>query len=468
MTAMPQDPPYAVLLAERILRPSLAETTPRAAAWVKMAIADTVACILAGVNEDTVRILLATEGIGTAQGSSLILGTNIRTNALDAALVNGTAAHALDYDDMLNIAVTHPSAVLLPPILALADKVKASGREVMTAYIAGLELGVRMALGTFPQHRQNGWHPTATIGTFCAVGAATRILKLDVARTAQAIGMACSEAGGIAANFGTMTKPFHAGQASRAGVLAATLAANGFTANPGALEHVGGFFNAFARGGTPNPEAMLQDFASPFDINIGAGIKQYPCCGGTHNAADLTLALRHEHALAPDTVERIEILAHPQTMNNLNRPQPKSGLDAKFSMQYVVGRALKDGALRLEHFENAAMSDETMRALLPKIHMQPHPTIDPNTPHIFATELVVHTKDGARIARYADKPDYRNLANPLSDAEMWEKFSDCAARTLPRDSIRRVYDLLMQLEGERNLEAINDLLAVDRVAAAAE
>jgi 2-methylcitrate dehydratase PrpD len=264
----PQAPPLALLLAEKILRPGLADMTPDAASWVKMAIADTVGCVLAGRHEDAVRILLRTDGIGTAAGTSLIFGTTLRTSALDAALVNGTAAHALDYDDMLNIAVTHPSAVLLPPIFALGEKVNASGREVMIAYIAGLELGVRLAVATFPQHRDNGWHPTATIGTFCAVGAAARILKLNAGQTACAIGLACSEAAGIGANFGTMTKPLHAGQAARSGVLAAQLAANGFSANPGALEHVLGFFNVFARGGEPKIEAMLQDFASPFDIDI--------------------------------------------------------------------------------------------------------------------------------------------------------------------------------------------------------
>jgi 2-methylcitrate dehydratase PrpD len=341
----------------------------------------------------------------------------------------------------------------------------------MTAYVAGLELGVRVALAVLPQHRDNGWHPTATIGLFCALGAAARLMNLSAEQTARAIGIAVSEAAGVSANFGTMTKPFHAGRAARSAVLAAQLAANGFSGNPGAFEHPAGFFNVFVRGGEPNVEAMLSDFGSPLELaNIGVALKPYPCCGLTHSAADLMLALRREHNLSPDQVKQIEIFLHPKSIGGVDRPAPATGLDAAFSTQYVVARALTDGVLRIDQFQDAATREPRIREVLTKITLRPNSHIDPKVAHIFSSELVIHTIDGKRIARYADEPNYRDLDNPLNDAELWEKFSDCARRGIPAEDVKSLFDLLMRLEAQPSLQAISDKLAIghSRSAVAAE
>lgn len=450
----------ALSLAHKILRPELSDMSPRVATWIKMAVADTVGCILAGVKEESVAMLMSVDGVAAAHGNSLIFGTDKRTSALDAALVNGLAAHALDYDDVLDVCVIHATAVVLPALFALGEDKGSSGRDLMVAYVAGVELGVRLSQATSPQHRRNGWHPTATLGAFCAVGAAARLLRLSPDQVACAIGLVASQAAGIQANFGTMTKPFHAGQAARAGVLAALMAEKGFTANHYALEDTLGFMNIYAHGGPVKIDAMLAEFASPFDLDIGAILKEYPCCALTHNIAGLMLELRQQHSLSAHNVKQVELLCHPQAFGSLDRPMPMTGLDAKFSNQYVAARALNDGALRLDHFDDAATQQSEVRATLAKIQMKAHPNLEAGNPHHTAAEVVVHMATGERIAKFSQKPNFRSFANPMSEAQLSDKFYDCAARALPHARIAPLFEMLMSLDTQPTLAALGQHLTV--------
>src|SRR4029077_5316506 len=211
-------------------------------------------------------------------GECLIFGSDRRAAPLDAALVNGTAAHALDFDDVSNSLGGHPSAPILPALFALGETLDSTGRDFITAYVVGFETETRIGRGVHFHHYEKGWHPTATLGVFGAAAACCHLPGLARAKTAQALAIAASLAAGIKANFGTMTKPLHVGHTARSGLFAAMLAREGFTANPAALEHKQGFLEVFNGAGTYDAARILERWGEPYDIvRPGLAVKQHPC-----------------------------------------------------------------------------------------------------------------------------------------------------------------------------------------------
>jgi 2-methylcitrate dehydratase PrpD len=277
-------------IAERIGAIRYEGLPAEAVRWAKAAILDTVGVTLAGAGEPCARIAAGVLGLGKSSGECLIFGSGQRATPLDAALINGTAAHALDFDDVSNSLGGHPSAPILPAIFALGEVLDCPekpvrGRDFVTAYVAGFETETRIARGVHFHHYEKGWHPTATLGVFGAAAASCHLLGLDRAKTAQALAIAASLASGIKANFGTMTKPLHVGHTARNGLFAAMLACDGFTANDAALEHKQGFLMVFNGAGNFDAEVILRDWGEPYDIvRPGLGVKQHPCCGSTHPA----------------------------------------------------------------------------------------------------------------------------------------------------------------------------------------
>src|SRR3954454_20470987 len=299
-------------IAERIGHIAYFDLPPEAVYWAKTAILDTVGVTLAGAAEPCTQIVarVLAAGTGAGSGECLIFGTDRRAAPLDAALINGTAAHALDFDDVSNSMGEHPSEPIVPVLFTSGEILDSTGREFIAAYVAGFETETRIGRGVNLHHYEKGWHPTATLGVFGAAAACCHLMGLDRAKTAQALAIAASLASGIKANFGTMTKPLHIGHTARNGLFAALLARDGFTANPGALEHRQGFLHVFNGAGNFNADAILADWGRPYDlVSPGIGIKQHPCCGSTHPAVDAMLALRAEygpgHDIIPDKVARI-------------------------------------------------------------------------------------------------------------------------------------------------------------------
>jgi 2-methylcitrate dehydratase PrpD len=432
-------------IAERIHALRHEDLSPLALEWTSHAFIDTVGCALAGMAEEAPHILLTIPGIATAPGPATLWATGRTTSVLDATLVNGTASHALDYDDVAGVMGGHPSAMLVPPLIALGESLGSSGRDLTLAYVVGYETECRIARGVHFHHYDKGWHPTATIGIFGTVAAAARLLGLTVDQTAVALGMAASFASGLKANFGTMTKPLHVGHASRNGLFAAYMARAGFTANAGAFEHKQGFLDVFNGPGTYDSEKMLADWYAPPECEGPGepGLKPYPCCGSTHASVNRMLNLANTYDLHPDDVEMIEVMPHLRRLPHTDNPDPRSPLAAKFSIQYCVARALTDRAVRLNHFENGAENDPVIRALLPRVKAGAHPDMPADGKYQWGAEVVVHTKDGRRLASRID--DYER-AGPggrmMSRDELWTKFSDCAERSLPRAEIAPLFDKL--------------------------
>ncbi len=435
--------------------------------WAKAAILDTVGVTLAGAGEDCARIVERTLAVGGAHGDCLVFGSDRRTGPLDAALINGTAAHALDFDDVSNTLGGHPSAPLLPAMFALADMQDCDGRAFVTAYVAGFETETRIARGVHFHHYEKGWHPTATLGVFGATASCCRLMGLTAAQTAQALAIAASLAGGIKANFGTMTKPLHVGHTARSGLFAALLARDGFTANNAAMEHGQGFLMVFNGEGNFDAQAMLKDWGDPYDVvRPGPAIKQYPCCGSTHPALDALLALRGEHAMPADKIVRIDSWTHPRRLAHTNRPDPKSGLDAKFSVQYCLARATLQGQIRLEDFEADAHDDPTVRALMTRIHAAPHPDAGTANEQALGAEVRVTLDTGEVIAKKVGAALGRGPDNPLPAGALRAKFVNCAGRALPPAAVARLQQMLETLETAPSIKAVVAAIAVPKAVAA--
>ena len=446
-------------LAERIASVSYDDLPPDAVHWAKVAILDTVGCTLAGAGEPCARIVDRVTTGGASGGACLIFGTDRRTAPLDAALINGTASHALDFDDCSNTLGGHPSAPILPALFALGELHNVPGRTFLAAYVAGWETETRIARGVNFHHYEKGWHPTATLGVFGSAAACSHLLGLSVEQTAKALALAATFASGLKANFGTMTKPLHVGHCSRNGLFAALLASENFTANPAAMEHKQGFLQLFNGAGNFDAEAITRDWASPWDIvRPGPAIKQYPCCGSTHPAIDAMLMLVRSHDLTPTQVERVDSWTHPRRLAHTNRPDPQGSLDAKFSVQYCLARALLHRQVAIAHFEGDSWRDPAVRALLPRIHAAPHPEMKMETTDHFGAEVRITLTDGRVLTQSVVRPLGRGPEHPLPEHLLETKFLDCTQRALPAGAARALLTTLRGLDSVRHLRSVMDAM----------
>jgi 2-methylcitrate dehydratase PrpD len=434
----------AEALGEQIARVRYDVLPEEALRSARVAILDTVGCTLAGASEPCARSVKA---VAASTGPCPLFGTGQRAGPLDAALINGTASHALDFDDCSNTLGGHPSAPILPALFALAETYTVGGPAFVAAYVAGWETETRIARGVNFHHYEKGWHPTATIGGFGAAAACSHLLGLPPEGIAKALAVAASFASGVKANFGTMTKPLHVGHCSRNGLLAALLAAEGFTANVSVFEHKQGFLHVFNGDGNFAVDPILGDWGHPWDIvQPGVAIKQYPCCGSTHPAVDAMLHLVREYELAPAMVERVDAWTHPRRLAHTNRPRPQSGLDAKFSVQYCLARVLLDRRLTLEHFEGESYCDPAIGALLARIHATPHPEMSMMSSEHFGAEVRVSLKDGRMLSRKVTLALGRGPENPLPAELLEMKFLDCASRAMPMDAAEKLLGMLRAVD----------------------
>jgi 2-methylcitrate dehydratase PrpD len=389
----------------------------------RRAVIDTIGVAVAGGAEPCFGILERTQPPIT--GKATVLPTGERTTASRAALLNGTAGHALDFDDVADELKGHPSVVLVSTLLALAEATNVSGREFLEAYVTGFEIDCAVARALpVGAHYRNGWHATATVGILGATAAAGRLLDLDGVQLRNALGIAASMAGGSRQNFGTMTKPLHAGLAARDAVSAVELAANGFTADQDQLEGPVGYFHQF---GVDADLVQLQ--TSLGDANIlltqGVSVKKYPCCYGTHRTADATLALYARGVRGTD-VKSVRAAVEPGGLLATIHHRPTTGLQGKFSTEYVVAACLLDGEVKLRSFTDAAVTRSAAQELLQRVEIR-ESVVPPfgaeSFDHAYAA-VEIELADGSRVRERCDVPRGDGRA-PLTDAEIEAKFRDC-------------------------------------------
>jgi len=414
------------------------------------AVLDTVGVTLAGACEPAARIVqevIAADGVGSA--ACRVIGTAMCSAAPQAALANGTAAHALDFDDMCFVSLAHPSAPLVTAALAAAELAGAPGRALLDAYVVGFELEGRLGTVMNPRHYQRGWHCTSTLGTLGAAAAASRLLGLDSEATDHAIAIAASEASGLKENFGTMVKPLHVGLAARNGVLAALLARQGMTASQRALDGPQGFLAAMDGERTTLGDA-LADLGRRWEIlDTGITVKLYPSCAGTHPTLDAVLDLRRREQFTGDDIDRIDVDVDSIVPTILLYARPETGLEAKFSMPFCAAAAALDGHVGIETFEAARLRDPRIGGLMERVEMRVDPALDAATP---LTRARVHvTLRGGRVVTQEADGARGYPERPASDEELAAKFLSCARRTLPDAAAMRA------LNGLRAIDTLADV-----------
>lgn len=388
------------------------------------AIADTVGCMLAGIDDQATKAVRQAfaNGIDSA-GAAAVAGGGRATEAI-AALVNGTAAHALDYDDNFRPGITHASAVLVPALLAVAQGRGASGRAFVDAYLVGLEAQAAVGRGINPAHYTIGWHATSTVGAIGTAAGTAWLMGLDAAGIARAMSVAASMAAGPKGQFGTPAKPLHAGLAARNAVDAAALAAAGMTGRLDILECPMGIAELFGDDSAAGWDRMV--LAAPHVIESdGLTPKRHPCCGSTHNTVDAILDLKAKHGFGAGDVETVDTLVGIANARNLAYPDPQDEMQARFSMHYCVALALLQDRLSLADFTPAAVGRAEVRHLLPLTTMRSYDKSEEaagRRPHRVAIRL----KDGRelKVERLEAKG---SIADPFDDADREAKFADCCA-----------------------------------------
>jgi 2-methylcitrate dehydratase PrpD len=412
---------------------------------------DTIGVTLAGASEPAGR---AVQGVITHSDARActVLGTRMRASATDAALANGTAAHALDYDDMCFVSLAHPSAPLVSALLACGELTAASGRALADAYVIGFEIEARLGRVMNPRHYQRGWHCTSTLGAVGAAAAVSRVLALDPARTSHAIAIAASEASGLKENFGTMVKPLHAGLGARDGVLAALLAQNGMTASDRALDGPQGFLRAMDSE-RADLEQEIADLQTRWEIvDTGITVKLYPSCAATHPPLDAVLALCRREGVKDDAVERVEVDVDAITPTVLIYERPASGLEAKFSLPFCVAAAIVNGRVGIDSFDDEQLRDPRITALRARVRMTVDRSLGVDRPPLTQARVRIRLRDGRTLEKTADGA--RGYpANPPSDTECSDKFLSCATRALPRASAERALELLQRFDALADVRA---------------
>jgi 2-methylcitrate dehydratase PrpD len=392
-------------------------------------------------------------GLGMSQGPATIIGTKLKAPARFAAFANGVAIHADDFDDtQLAVAkdrvyglLTHPTAPCLPSVLANAEALGRSGAEAALAYHIGLEVECKIAEAINPRHYQDGFHATGTCGVFASAAASARLRGFDLDQTLRALSIAGSQSAGLRENFGTMTKPFHAGRAAEAGVVAADFAALGWTATDKILEAPRGFFRA--AGGGFDAGAISGKLGNPWTFDSpGVSIKPHPSGSLTHPGMTLMLRLIREHGITADKVVRVDVGTNRNMPNALIHHRPRNELQAKFSMEFCMAILLLDGKAGLPQFTDETVNRADVQTMIGRIDFHMHPEAEAAGYDKMTTIIDVHLQDGSRIHGRADFGK-GSPADPMSYEEVADKFRACAQwARWPRDKSEAIISAVRRLE----------------------
>jgi 2-methylcitrate dehydratase PrpD len=384
-----------------------------------------------------------------------VIGTNIRTATAQAAFATGTTAHSEDFDDLGGCG-GHPAAVLTPTVLTLADELHLSGRDVLTAWVVGYEIGTRLSANN---HTDRDWHPTAIYGTMAAAAAASKLLGLDAEQTRMALGIAGSEAAGLRRNFGTMTKPFHPGQASRNGVIAAKLAAKGFTSDPDIIEGRQGYADNFG-GAKCNIPMMTKFLGKVYYLeHEGTRIKPWPCCGGNHQTLSNLLPFAKEKKIHAEDVESVEHIGpNIPCTGALLRTEVKQGLEGKFSLAYNISAALIDGKVDYETFTDKRAARGDLQKFMKRVKLVRSDDVTLRRPHVADgnpdASLRITMKDGT-VHEFL-----MGTAKHLTGDAVVDKFRLNTEGILGKEKTAKAIDLVQRLEKVDDVAQVMDTVTL--------
>ena len=432
----------------------------KAESRAKLAFLDTVGCSLLGAGSE---VALASRQVGGSWGSgggAQVIGARDRLPAPWAAMANAAAAHAFDYDDYEDAANSHPSAALVPALLALGEEEGADGRTLIDAYIVGIEVLMRVGEAVNLSHYTIGWHTTSTIGSIGAAAACGRLLRLDAAAMGHAIGLGVSMAGGPQAQFGTMAKPMHAGFAAKAGVLTAKLAAAGVTASPEALDGTMSFLTLQGGAGARGFDRPLAKLGRPLGIEeYGLSVKIHPCCGYTHRSIDGLLALRRAYGLGAGDIARVTARLPSDQLQVLRYMDPRDEMQARFCLPYCLAAALFQGCVTVKDFTPEAIFRPALREAMGRVVVESHPPLPPDaTPADWPPDIVtLELTDGRKLCREVSRPR-GSPEDPVGDDEVAAKFLACAEGVIPAAAAGEAVEVFGRMEGLDSLAPLTSLL----------
>jgi 2-methylcitrate dehydratase PrpD len=426
------------ILAEFVVAFDLKQVPADVINLARMGFIDTVGVAVAGSHEEVAHIVAEMVKLEGSAPQCTIIGQSLRASPQLAALANGTAAHAMDYD--FTFTSGQSVAPVIPALLAVAESTGATPAEVLGAFIIGCEVSGRIGRSSPRLSNGGGWHTTGVVGAVCAAAACAKLMKLPVDKVAHAIGISVSLSSGLPVNYGTMTKPLHCGNAARNGVMAAMLASKGFTSHAAAFEGDNGYFGSFARA-LPTDYAPFQDLGSRWDLKeIGYSLKYYPCGGRGHTAIEAALMLRDKLGGRTDGVANIHCWMSASSAKRVNTRYPVDIEAAKFSAAYVLAYSLVYGAPKIKAFTDQALKDEHVRALAGLVTAG----ADPNLSDSFGenpTRVKITLKDGQT---FEHQRDYATGSKqlPMTAAQAEEKFRDCATQTISADAARKLFAIV--------------------------
>lgn len=447
-----------------IQRARLADFPAEALTIGKRCIIDGLGVMLAGATQDAGRILHAHVQGADARADATVFGPEpFKTGAASAALVNGTAGHALDWDDTQLATsadrifglLTHPTVPPLVATLAVGEPRRISGATFLEAFLTGFEVECKIAEAISPAHYKKGFHSSGTVGTFGAAVATAKLLGLDAAQTGHMLAIAASSASGIRVSFGSMTKPLHVGRAGLNGVTAAELAARGFTGGKDALDPPWGFFAAFSHGEGFDPERITPKLGRPHTIvSPGVSIKPYPCGVLGHPTMDAMRRLVLKHDVKPEQIKAIRVRAGSNILNPLRYPIATNELEAKFCPAFMVSAIAIRRKAGIHEFNDEFVQSAPVQALMRKVERVLDPEIEAKGWEKIRSTVEVDLEDGRKLVEHADERYRGGPDLPFTREELYEKWADCASLVLPQQGVDEVFELVEGLERMSDVTAL--------------
>jgi 2-methylcitrate dehydratase PrpD len=431
------------------------------------AFTDTIGVIMAGAHEPIVSVLQKELASSASRDGVRACLSDFRLAPAQAALIGGAAAHALDYDDQ---ALTgHPSAILVPAILAEAEVLGSSGRDMITAYMAGYEVWAEL-VGRGRNYHAKGWHPTSVFGVVATAAAIAVLHRLPAEQAASALAIAASHASGLSVNFGTMTKPYHAGMAARDGLISARLAARGATGSSVALEAPKGFLNAFSLDGNADLDSPSLAGKEWRILSHRLCIKRYPTCYFMHRSFDALVSLLKDNPVRPEEVADVEMRMSKGQATVLVYTHPVSGLEAKFSGQFAMAAAVILGRMGVNEVTTEVATRQDFQEFYGKVRITAIEAYDARDPaHSPSDRVKVTLKDG-RVLDTGEIVQIKGHAfDPLTHDELWAKFRECTERTHSAEDARSLFDStrrLVEITTTHDLPTATGVLAPVRLTAA--
>jgi 2-methylcitrate dehydratase PrpD len=404
---------------------------------------DCIGTMIAGRNDPAPQILRKV--LDAPAGPASLYFSDLRSTAPEAAWINGAAAHVLDYDDVAMRG--HTSTVLVPAILAEAEQLDLSGREMIVAYIAGYETWGELLRRDSGLLHAKGWHPTGIFGAVAAAAACASLRHLDATKATMAIALGASQSAGIMANFGTMTKSFHAGRSAHSGVMAARLAEAGFTSSTDALEHPQGFLHAVSPGGHEDRTSETKMGETWAIISQGLSIKKYPTCYCTHRSIDAALGLVNTHPVKPEEVKKITVTISEYFSTVLRNHLPQTGLAAKFSIEFAVSSAIIAKRVGLAELTDGFVQKREIQEMMGQVAIVTSTALDPEIPGAAPFDKVsVEMADGRVIESQEVSRARGHAVVPLTDRELYDKFADCLATGQSELSAETLFGRLQSIQ----------------------